>query len=586
MSEVEILEARFYELRSQLSTGLIAVDEFRREASKLWFEDVEGRTWMIGAQTGQWYVYEDDQWMLAEPPRAQAPSQTMACPRCGKDVDASATFCGHCGYRLGAPPVEPAASELTPSAVARTAEREAGTASPRATESGAPDIQIAELRKARRKLPRPLIAAALGAFLLGLVLLCLAGISALAVFRNGSNNLFAAQVVSPVPTSRSNGVATRVAAASATATSSATPAATIKAVTVVPTPIVVIITTATPTPTAQPTVPTATPSPTATPTHSPTPAPTSTPTPVPPTSTPRPPTNTPVPRPPTSTPTPVVVMTGHIVYSVFNTVYNAYDVFITAVDGSGRQTLAAKRRQPQFSADGSRLVMRGMESYKEKLFKRDTQDGGEQAIENTPLEASLPSWSPDGGSVVYASTELDDRQSRLFIVDARGAGESRPWLKYANIDLIGRYPTWLANGQIVYKGCDTWSGSGQCGIVRVNPDGGGPIMLTNQASDGAPSGTATTVVFMSNRDGNWEIYSVPLAGGPLRNLTNSPGDDGLPTFSPDGKFIAFVTNRSGQWEVWAMKADGSDQRPLFSLEGSYAAGGELDWMNERISWGP
>ena len=213
-------------------------------------------------------------------------------------------------------------------------------------------------------------------------------------------------------------------------------------------------------------------------------------------------------------------------------------------------------------------------------------------VANTPLEASQPSWSPDSNSLVYSSNELDDRQSRIYIVPARGAPEQRDGLKFSGKDLIGRYPTWLQNGQIVYEGTDAWSGNGRYGIVRVNPDGNSPTMLTsgcgdaNRCIDTAPSGFGDTVVFMSNRGGNWDIYSVPLAGGEARNLTKSPGEDGLPTFSPDGNFIAFVSNRTGQWAMWVMRRDGSEQQQLFPLEGSYGVGGDVEWTTERISWGP
>ena len=286
------------------------------------------------------------------------------------------------------------------------------------------------------------------------------------------------------------------------------------------------------------------------------------------------------------------MLSGHIAFTVFNPKYPerpAYDVFIAATDGSGKQILAPRRRQPQFSPDGSRLIVMGMENEREKLWVRDLVTGGERAVNNTPTESMQPSWSPGGTSVVYASTELQDGQSRLFVVDARGAPESRPWLKTGNADLIGRFPTWLPNGQIVYTGCDKWGSSGQCGIIRINPDGLSPALLTANERDGvdlAPSGRGNTVVFMSNREGTWQVFAVPLGGGAARNVSNGPGDNGLPTISPDGQFIAFVSNRSGLWAVWAMRLDGSGQRQLFNLDGSYAAGGNIDWTTERISWGP
>jgi len=286
------------------------------------------------------------------------------------------------------------------------------------------------------------------------------------------------------------------------------------------------------------------------------------------------------------------VLSGHIAFTVFNPRYPerpAYDVYIAATDGSNKGVLAPRRRQPQFSPDGSHLVVMGMENEREKLWVRDLVNGSERPVSNTPIESMQPSWSPEGNSVLYASTELSDRQSRLFVVDARGAPESRPWLKAGSADLIGRFPTWMTNGQIVYTGCDKWGNSGQCGIVRINPDGQSPVMLTANERDGvdlAPSGRGNAVVFMSNREGTWQVYSVPLGGGAARNLSNAPGDNGLPTISPDGQFVAFVSNRGGSWAVWAMRLDGSGQRLLFNLDGSYAAGGNIDWTTERISWGP
>ncbi|RKU08782.1 hypothetical protein C6502_14510, partial [Candidatus Poribacteria bacterium] len=45
------------------------------------------------------------------------------------------------------------------------------------------------------------------------------------------------------------------------------------------------------------------------------------------------------------------------------------------------------------------------------------------------------------------------------------------------------------------------------------------------------------IAFMSDRDWNWEIYVMDNHGGNQRNLTNNPGDDKYPSWSPDGKRI-------------------------------------------------
>lgn len=610
MSEVESLESRYQELKIKLSTGAIEPEKFREEVSKLWFEDAQGHIWMIGAQTGHWYVYEDDLWVMGDPPRVHPLAQWVACPHCGKETDLEASFCGYCGLRL---------KEESPEAMNElVADEHAQKTTVPAPSPNGSDAHIAAPHSPSSRFGRRLVFVALGLIVIGLLLACAFSVFGAYAIRGGALPFFG-----PTPTPTIIG---RARTATPTATATPNPATPTRAnltptpsrsLTQVPTPIIVVIGSNTttpprtdttpspantmgPTPTSPPTL---TPSPTliaTTPTSSPAPtatntptAPSTTPTPEPtpaPTNTPRPPTNTPVPRPPTNTPTPPITLNGRIAFAIFNTGYTerkAYDVYIANTDGSERQRVAPKDRQPQFHPDGSRLVVRGMDLEKEKLFVRDL-GGGEREISNTPLEAANPSWSPDGNYIVYASNEMDDRQSRLYVIPIKGAPEQRQPLRANGKDIIGRYPTWLPSGQIVFAGRD----GGQTGIMRVNPDGTGLLMLnsvcgdTHRCIDTAPAGSGNTVVFMSNRDGNFELYSVPLDGGEARNLTNHSADDGLPAFSPDGTFIAFVSNRGGQWAIWTMRPDGRNLKQLFTLDGSYAQGDDLDWIYERISWGP
>ena len=71
--------------------------------------------------------------------------------------------------------------------------------------------------------------------------------------------------------------------------------------------------------------------------------------------------------------------------------------------------------------------------------------------------------------------------------------------------------------------------------------------------------TQAQIVFVSERDGNPEIYLMDTNGRNQRRLTNNPDDDWHPSWSPDGKRIVFVSERDGNAEIYVMDADGSNQ---------------------------
>ena len=59
-----------------------------------------------------------------------------------------------------------------------------------------------------------------------------------------------------------------------------------------------------------------------------------------------------------------------------------------------------------------------------------------------------------------------------------------------------------------------------------------------------------------------DLYAMPAAGGPARQLTRGLGFDTQPTFSPDGRSILFVSDRSGADNLWIADANGGHSRQI------------------------
>ncbi|MBA2527967.1 MAG: PD40 domain-containing protein [Pyrinomonadaceae bacterium] len=84
----------------------------------------------------------------------------------------------------------------------------------------------------------------------------------------------------------------------------------------------------------------------------------------------------------------------------------------------------------------------------------------------------------------------------------------------------------------------------------------------NSAASAQASRIIGKIAFASDRDGNFEIYSMDADGGGQTRLTEEPGEDYSPAWSPNGQRLAFVSTRDGNAEIYVMNSDGSGQTRL------------------------
>jgi Tol biopolymer transport system component len=97
-------------------------------------------------------------------------------------------------------------------------------------------------------------------------------------------------------------------------------------------------------------------------------------------------------------------------------------------------------------------------------------------------------------------------------------------------------------------------------IWKMRGDGQEPVALTTDPSDDTMPAVSTTsgrIVFSSNRSGVYQLYTMQQDGTDLTQLTNTAGDKFGASFSLDGNKIFFCSDVTGNMEIYSMDQDGT-----------------------------
>lgn len=197
-------------------------------------------------------------------------------------------------------------------------------------------------------------------------------------------------------------------------------------------------------------------------------------------------------------------------------------------------------------------------------------------------------WSPDGEMIAYANF------GEIEVMGASGTGqrslgssrEQAGWISWSPDSKRIVYMSAVSNDREASPPpvAAPAPGPGEAAVGRTSGNehdvfvrdvaGGEPIRLTDApGTDGGPSWSpdGSTIVFHSERSGDLEIWSIPAVGGEATRLTDAPGYDLSPSWNPDGTRITFSSERGGDFAIWSMAPDGSDPRQLTDIEGD-------EWM--------
>ncbi len=163
-------------------------------------------------------------------------------------------------------------------------------------------------------------------------------------------------------------------------------------------------------------------------------------------------------------------------------------------------------------------------------------------------------WSYDGSSVVF--TVRGGAGQGIYIRNPDGVNEVRL------TDQNDYMPVWSPNS---HKIAFVSERDGNPEIYVMNSDATELKRLTESSSteyDISWSPNGRKLAFVSDRDGNPEIYVVDVRDGEVNRLTHNSVRDDQPVWSRDGKRIAFVSYHDGDGEIVMMDGDGTNQQRL------------------------
>jgi beta propeller repeat protein len=262
---------------------------------------------------------------------------------------------------------------------------------------------------------------------------------------------------------------------------------------------------------------------------------------------------------------------------------------------------------PSLSPDGNRIVFQSDRKGNWDIYFMDLNAGESSLVQLTtdPGSDENPSFSSDGRQITFASTREDKgtktfKTREIFVMDRNGKNVRKVTSSYGSDNWgpafmdttslvfasdrsdFSPHPFWEKTSSIYTiekSGNFMFKFLGADDQTYIDPSfGGDNILFSARKSDteydigflpvkgkaeiqyltksagmniqSNVSGNHQYVGFVSNRDGNFEIYKMQTDGSEQTRITFDDGDDLFPKMNNDGSKIIFCSNRTGNYQIY------------------------------------
>ena len=237
-----------------------------------------------------------------------------------------------------------------------------------------------------------------------------------------------------------------------------------------------------------------------------------------------------------------------------------------------RQLIFDGRRSGEgyFSKDGRQLIFQSEREASNpfyQIYRLDLETGDTERV-SPGIGKTTCSWvhrAPDGRSYLFSSTHEDPDAKREMKAELafRASGKTRRY-SWDYDEYFDIYRKDGATGAYV----NLTNTRGYDAEASYAPDGAKIAFASNRRAYAGAMSDADKKAFARDPAYMMDIYIMDADGAGVTRLTEAPGYDGGPFFSPDGQRIVWrrFNPEGDKAEVWSMKLDGSDKRAITRLE--------------------
>jgi Tol biopolymer transport system component/DNA-binding winged helix-turn-helix (wHTH) protein len=209
---------------------------------------------------------------------------------------------------------------------------------------------------------------------------------------------------------------------------------------------------------------------------------------------------------------------------------------------------------------GDEIVVSGIRAGGRCLWRYHVNGGAPVALTSGDEDAWMPAVSRQGDQLAYV---LSRTNANLWQLDVDHlAGRSAAAQRIVSSSRLQADPALSPDGRkIAYL--SNRSGSWEIWVMNVETQASMQLTHFRGPPAGSPSWSpdGLQIAFDALEGAHPDIFVVPADGGTPRRITAIPGENAVPSWSQDGKFVYFASNRNGKFQIWKVLGE-TGETPL------------------------